>query len=226
MEEGEGSRLLGSQHKSLDSPALWAGNWHQLCVSCRIVRPLRAKHCSVTDRCIEVYDHYCPWVGNAIGKGNRHFFLAFLGCEVIAIVLSLALAVLHVSIHSPSLSPSLPFPSHPLSRVPPHSLTPSLSSSLLLAHNLASRSQLIRTLRHPSAFGPDLMRFASTAACLGAFLVFDLGVGVGVLGLAVVQLYAIALNLTTNEYINWRRWGERRGWGGRGGKEEKKRRRP
>lgn len=52
----------------LDSPALWAGHWNQLCVTCKIVRPLRAKHCGVTDRCVEVFDHYCPWVGNTIGK--------------------------------------------------------------------------------------------------------------------------------------------------------------
>lgn len=52
----------GSGSAVLDNPALAAGQWHQLCVSCRIVRPLRAKHCAVTDRCIEVFDHYCPWV--------------------------------------------------------------------------------------------------------------------------------------------------------------------
>ena len=40
--------------KQLDCPTLWAGRWSQLCVSCKIVRPLRAKHDSETDRCIEV----------------------------------------------------------------------------------------------------------------------------------------------------------------------------
>ncbi len=52
--EARGGRHSASHLKALDSPALWAGNWAQLCVSCRIVRPLRAKHCSMTNRCIEV----------------------------------------------------------------------------------------------------------------------------------------------------------------------------
>lgn len=81
----EGSKSADS---SLNSPALWAGNWNQLCVTCRIVRPLRAKHCATTDRCIECFDHFCPWVGNAVGKGNRHYFLIFLWLELGAIIAS------------------------------------------------------------------------------------------------------------------------------------------
>jgi palmitoyltransferase len=88
-----GSGCSGSQASLLDCPALWCGNWQQLCVTCKIVRPLRAKHCSVTDRCVEVFDHYCPWVGNTIGKGNRHTFLVFLWLELYALLASCGVAV-------------------------------------------------------------------------------------------------------------------------------------
>lgn len=94
----ERARILGEEIpvRALDSPALWAGNWKQLCVTCRIVRPLRAKHCSETDRCIEVYDHYCPWVGNVIGKGNIRFFLAFLWLELYAVLASAAICIVQI----------------------------------------------------------------------------------------------------------------------------------
>lgn len=92
--------LLGNQHlKGLDSPALWAGHWHQLCVSCRIVRPLRAKHCAISDRCIEVFDHYCPWVGNAIGKGNRHYFIVFLWLELYGMTVSAIITGMQMHTH-------------------------------------------------------------------------------------------------------------------------------
>lgn len=80
------------QYRQLDSPALWAGNWAQLCVSCKIVRPLRAKHCAITDRCVEAFDHFCPWVGNVVGKGNRHLFLMFLWVETVAMSAGLLVA--------------------------------------------------------------------------------------------------------------------------------------
>lgn len=103
-----GRKPLLGQAKLLDSPALWAGNWNQLCVTCRIVRPLRAKHCGITNRCVEVFDHFCPWVGNAIGKKNRHLFLAFLWVALYAMVMSATVGVFQIRRHlgAPNWEPS------------------------------------------------------------------------------------------------------------------------
>lgn len=49
-----------------------------ICSSCLIAKPLRSKHCAVTNKCVARYDHYCPWVLNAIGAGNHHYFMLYL----------------------------------------------------------------------------------------------------------------------------------------------------
>ncbi|XP_068641629.1 protein S-acyltransferase 24-like [Aristolochia californica] len=72
----------------LNHPALLAGNWSQLCPTCKIVRPLRAKHCSTCDRCVEQFDHHCPWVSNCIGKRNKWDFFMFLMLEVSAMLVT------------------------------------------------------------------------------------------------------------------------------------------
>ncbi|KAK9916497.1 hypothetical protein WJX75_003392 [Coccomyxa subellipsoidea] len=89
--------------KALDSPVLRAGNWNQLCVTCKIVRPLRAKHCAVSKRCVAMFDHFCPWVGNCIGAGNRHYFALFLWLEMAAVVVAAALAAARLRWGSQSL---------------------------------------------------------------------------------------------------------------------------
>jgi len=50
----------------------------QLCHSCHILRPPRSKHCRVQRRCVLMFDHYCPFVGNTIGLYNYPYFVAFL----------------------------------------------------------------------------------------------------------------------------------------------------
>ncbi|KAL3824546.1 hypothetical protein ACJIZ3_020575 [Penstemon smallii] len=80
----------------INHPALLAGNWSQLCSTCKIVRPLRAKHCSTCDRCVEQFDHHCPWVSNCIGKRNKWDFFLFLVLEVLAMLITGSVALTRV----------------------------------------------------------------------------------------------------------------------------------
>ena len=55
---------------------------------------------------MEHFDHFCPWVGNVIGRKNRRDFIIFLTLETIALVTSCGLALLR-------LASVVPAPGHP-----------------------------------------------------------------------------------------------------------------
>jgi hypothetical protein len=65
----------------------------------QIVRPLRSKHCSICDRCVEHFDHHCPWIGNCVGKKNKWDFFVFLTVETVAMILGAAVAIHRESFH-------------------------------------------------------------------------------------------------------------------------------
>jgi len=54
-------------------------------------KPSRAHHDSVTGRCIVKFDHFCPWVGNAVGAMNHKFFVLFVGYTMLSCFFSLCL---------------------------------------------------------------------------------------------------------------------------------------
>lgn len=54
-------------------------------------KPGRAHHDSVTGRCIVKFDHFCPWVGNAVGAMNHKFFILFVGYTMASCLFSLLL---------------------------------------------------------------------------------------------------------------------------------------
>lgn len=63
-----------------------------LCHTCRIVKPLRSKHCRVARRCVLMFDHHCPFVGTTIGLYNYiyfYLFLVFFCCMMVGFIMAL-----------------------------------------------------------------------------------------------------------------------------------------
>ncbi|KAL1534453.1 protein S-acyltransferase [Salvia divinorum] len=78
---------------NIDLNSNWNGNWSQLCPTCKIIRPVRSKHCAICRRCVEQFDHHCPWISNCVGKRNKRDFVVFLCFGTITALIGGAVAL-------------------------------------------------------------------------------------------------------------------------------------
>lgn len=67
-----------------------------LCPECLVIKTPRSRHCSVCNKCVERYDHHCPWVNNCVGIRNHRDFMIFLSATVLSILAAFVGAVVEL----------------------------------------------------------------------------------------------------------------------------------
>ena len=49
-----------------------------LCVYDEVLKSETSFHCTMCNRCVEMFDHHCPYINNCLGRRNLKYFLIFL----------------------------------------------------------------------------------------------------------------------------------------------------
>eukprot|EP00347_Sterkiella_histriomuscorum_P005057 403358066 len=70
----------------------------QLCPDCEVIRTARSRHCSICQRCVERFDHHCPWINNCVGVRNHVVFLIYVILQHLLLIVSLLLTVYAITI--------------------------------------------------------------------------------------------------------------------------------
>lgn len=51
---------------------------NHLCPECEVIRTERSRHCNICNRCVERFDHHCPWINNCVGARNHGIFYFYI----------------------------------------------------------------------------------------------------------------------------------------------------
>ncbi|CAF1216676.1 unnamed protein product [Rotaria magnacalcarata] len=152
------------------------------CRTCKMFRPPRCSHCSICERCIDTFDHHCPWLNNCVGRRNYRYFFQFLFLLCIHMVLLFTFClyyVLHERHHEGVTNNFIVMPSN---------------SHLLKRQNDYSSSMY---LNRTSFVGFSDYRFI---ICIILLLLLGL-MAIPIGGLTGFHIYLISQGRTTNEQV-------------------------
>lgn len=54
-----------------------------ICYECQLLKTMRSKHCLDCGKCVDVYDHHCPWINNCVGYKNYKLFFTFITIKTV-----------------------------------------------------------------------------------------------------------------------------------------------
>jgi palmitoyltransferase len=66
-----------------------------LCPTCEILHSQDSRHCIICNRCVDRFDHHCPWLDNCVGSGNHLTFLIYLITMWIFLIYNLFFCLTH-----------------------------------------------------------------------------------------------------------------------------------
>ncbi len=59
---------------------------NNLCPECEVIRTPRSRHCNICNKCVNRFDHHCPWINNCVGIGNHNWFFAYTFLTLIYVI--------------------------------------------------------------------------------------------------------------------------------------------
>ncbi|CAF0784414.1 unnamed protein product [Didymodactylos carnosus] len=146
------------------------------CSTCKFFRPPRCSHCSICERCIDSFDHHCPWLNNCVARRNYRYFFQFLCLLCVHMILIFSFCLYYIMFNRNS---SL--------------LTTSLSDSL----QSITTTTILSSSRYVPLTGFSVYRFI---VCIILLIIIGLMV-IPIGGLTSFHIYLISKGRTTNEQV-------------------------
>ena len=50
----------------------------QLCPYCKVIKPERAEHCHVCNKCVDRFEGHCTWINNCVGRKNSNLYFMWI----------------------------------------------------------------------------------------------------------------------------------------------------